>query len=71
MNILDLKNKEKALITSINYRNNPSVKIVEAMGLRKGETVELYQKNGRNLILLMSGARIIIDKDIAKDIEIQ
>lgn len=71
MNILDLKNKEKAQITSINYRNNPSVKIVEAMGLRKGETVELYLKNGRNLILLMSGGRIIIDKDIAKDIEIQ
>jgi len=71
LNILDLKANQKAEITSIKNKRNPYVKIAEAMGLKLGETVRLYKKNGRNLIILMNGGRIIIDQDIAKEIEIQ
>jgi Fe2+ transport system protein FeoA len=44
--------------------------MAEAMGLRKGEKIRLSQVCGRNLVLTMSGVKIIIDKDIAKDIEV-
>lgn len=54
----------------VRNRNNPSVKMAEAMGLRKGEKIRLSQVCGRNLVLTMSGVKIIIDKDIAKDIEV-
>ena len=72
MNILDLKTNQTGEITSIHNRENPSIKVAEAMGLREGETVQLSQTNGRNLVVVtLGGGTIIIDKDIAKHIEIQ
>lgn len=72
MNILDLKTNQTGEITSIRNRENPSIKVAEAMGLREGETVQLSQTNGRNLVVVtLGGGTIIIDKDIAKHIEIQ
>lgn len=71
MNISELKTNQRGEITSIHNRSNPSVKVAESMGLREGETVELFQRSGRNIVVLtLGGGTIIIDKEIAKDIEV-
>lgn len=70
MNILDLKTNETAEISLIKDKTNPAVRVAEAMGLRKGERVQLATKNGRNLIVMIGRGKIIIDQEIAKKIEI-
>ena len=71
MNILDLKTNQSAEITNVHSKYNRFVKVAEAMGLRKGQQVRLSGRSGRNLILSMGGAKIIIDREIAKEIEIR
>lgn len=44
---------------------------VKAMGLRKGRKVHLLQKAGRNLLLKIDNSRIVISKDLARNIEVQ
>lgn len=70
MRLIDLKMNQTGEIALVRNKNNPSVKMAEAMGLRKGEKIRLSQVCGRNLVLTMSGVKIIIDKEIAKDIEV-
>ncbi len=70
MNILDLKSNQTAEISLVRNKKNPAVRIAEAMGLRKGERVQLSTRNGRNLIVKIGGGKIVIDQEVAKEIEI-
>ncbi|MDW8067187.1 MAG: ferrous iron transport protein A, partial [Aquificaceae bacterium] len=47
------------------------LKKVEAMGLRRGRRVSLLQKVGRNLLLKVDNSRVVISKDLARNIEVQ
>ena len=71
MNILDLKTNQSAEITYVRNKSNRFVKVAEAMGLRKGQHVRLSGRSGRNLVLSTGPAKIVIDRDIAKEIEIR
>lgn len=51
--------------------NQEVLEKVKAMGLRKGRKVHLLQKVGRNLLLKVDNSRIVISRDLAKDIEVQ
>lgn len=57
--ILDLLGKERIL------------EKVQAMGLRKGREVEVLGRLGRNILLKVDNTRIVISKDLAKNIEVQ
>ncbi|MFN3946987.1 MAG: ferrous iron transport protein A [Aquificaceae bacterium] len=57
--ILDLSGKEEIL------------EKIKAMGLRKGRRIALLQKVGRNLLIKADNSRIVISKEIAKNIEVQ
>ena len=47
------------------------LKKIEAMGLKKGDTFEVIQKCGGNLLLRNGNNRIVISSDIAKNIEVE
>jgi ferrous iron transport protein A len=70
MLLLDAKCGDKIEIKNI-LGKEAILKKIEAMGLRKGDTFEVIQKCGRNLLLRNGNNRIVISSDIAKNIEVE
>jgi len=57
-------------IKSIKDKDNPMVRKLYAMGLKEGKRSKLLLKNGRVYLLRLNNSRLIIDKDLAKFIEV-
>ncbi|GEM_PF-2850658 len=51
-------------------KTNPVIRKLSAMGLKEGSRVKLLLKNGRVYLLRLNNSRLIIDKDLAKYIEV-
>jgi ferrous iron transport protein A len=69
MLLIDARCGDKVKIKEI-LGNEAVLKKIEAMGLRKGDTFEVIQRWGRNLLVRNGNNRLIISSDIAKNIEI-
>ncbi|MGC8852965.1 MAG: FeoA domain-containing protein [Hydrogenobacter sp.] len=41
------------------------------MGLRRGRSVEVLQKLGRTILLKLNNSRIVISKDVARNIYVE
>lgn len=67
MNLEEVQVGEKVFIHDL-IGNKEIIRKVEAMGLRKGKKVEVLQKIGRNMLLKLNNSRLVISKDVAKDI---
>ncbi|RLJ70295.1 ferrous iron transport protein A [Hydrogenivirga caldilitoris] len=57
-------------IKSIRDRENPIVRKLYAMGLKEGKRARLLLKNGRVYLLRLNNSRLIIDRDLARFIEV-
>ena len=57
-------------IRSIREKDNPMVRKLYAMGLKEGKRTKLLLKNGRVYLLRLNNSRLIIDRDLARFIEI-
>ncbi len=58
-------------IVDIERDNNPLVKRLEAMGLKKGKKVKLMMKSGRNIVLKINSLRLVVDTKLAKYIKVK
>ncbi len=47
------------------------LKRIEAMGIRTGNTFEVIQRFGRNILLKNGVNRIVVSEDIAKSVEVE
>uniref|UniRef100_A0A7V4N3R6 Ferrous iron transport protein A n=1 Tax=Thermodesulfobacterium geofontis TaxID=1295609 RepID=A0A7V4N3R6_9BACT len=70
MLLIDVRCGDKIKIKEI-LGNEAVLKKIEAMGLRKGDTFEVIQRWGRNLLVRNGNNRLVISSDIAKNIEIE
>lgn len=70
MKLEEVKPGQEVMILSFSGKEDILEKI-QAMGLRKGRRVVLLQKLGRNLLLKVDNSRIVISKELAKNIEVQ
>jgi len=61
---------EEFTVKSIREKENPAVRRLCAMGLKEGIRVKLLLKNGRVYLLRLNNSRLIIDRDLAKYIEV-
>lgn len=71
MKLIDLKENNKATVRKINTKNNIFLKKAEAMGIKKGEEIIIERRLGRNLVINLEGRKVVIDKDLAKEIEVE
>lgn len=70
MNLEEVQPGQEVLILGLSGKEEVLQK-VQAMGLRKGRKVALLQKVGRNLLLKVDNSRIVISKDLARNIQVQ
>uniref|UniRef100_A0A7V5XI22 Ferrous iron transport protein A n=1 Tax=Thermodesulfobacterium geofontis TaxID=1295609 RepID=A0A7V5XI22_9BACT len=70
MLLIDVRCGDKVKIKEI-LGNEAVLKKIEAMGLRKGDTFEVIQRWGRNLLVRNGNNRLVISSDIAKNIEVE
>ncbi|MCS7278199.1 MAG: ferrous iron transport protein A [Aquificaceae bacterium] len=70
MNLEEVKPGQEVTILELVGKED-ILKKVEAMGLRRGRRVSLLQKVGRNLLLKVDNSRVVISKDLARNIEVQ
>jgi len=71
MRLIDLENNKEAVVKKIYTKNNIFLRKAEAMGIKKGEKIKIERKVGRNLIISLEGRKIAIDKELAKEIEVE
>lgn len=71
MNILEAPENKEAVIVEIKKGDNPFLRKIEAMGLKKGEKIKVLSKVGRNIVIQVEGRKLAIDKELAKEIEIE
>jgi ferrous iron transport protein A len=70
MNLEDVKVGTKVMIRDLTGKDEV-IRRVEAMGLRRGKSVEVLQKLGRTILVKLNNSRIVISKDIAKNISVE
>ncbi len=70
MKLEEIKPGQEVMILNLSGKEDILEKI-KAMGLRKGRKIALIQKVGRNLLLKVDNSRIVISREIAKNIEVQ
>ncbi len=71
MNILEAPENKEAVIVEIKKSDNPFLRKIEAMGLKRGEKIKVLSKVGRNIVVQVEGRKLAIDKELAKEIEIE
>ncbi len=71
MTILDVPEDKEVVIKEIKSKDNPFLKKIEAMGLKKGEKLKVISKVGRNYVVLIEGRKMVIDEELAKEIEVE
>ncbi len=57
-------------IKAIRGKDNPVVRKLYAMGLKEGKRSKLLLKNGRVYLLRLNNSRLIIDRELARLIEV-
>ena len=70
MNIDAVSLGQEFTIKAIKDKDNPIVRKLYAMGLKEGKRSKLLLKNGRVYLIRLNNSRLIIDRDIAKFIEV-
>ena len=70
MNIESVQLGQEFMVKSIKDRENPAVRKLFAMGLKEGKKGTLLLKNGRVYLLRFNNSRLIIDRDLARFIEV-
>ncbi|SNZ14473.1 FeoA family protein [Hydrogenobacter hydrogenophilus] len=70
MNLEDAKVGTKVMIRDLTGKDEV-VRRVEAMGLRRGKSIEVLQKLGRTILVKLNNSRIVISKDIARNISVE
>ncbi len=70
MNIDAVPLGQEFTIKEIKDKDNPIVRKLYAMGLKEGKRSKLLLKNGRVYLLRLNNSRLIIDRDLAKFIEV-
>ncbi len=70
MNIDAVSLGQEFTIKAIKDKGNPIVRKLYAMGLKEGKRSKLLLKNGRVYLIRLNNSRLIIDRDIAKFIEV-
>ena len=71
MDLAQVGENKKAVIKKLKNKNNIFLRRVEAMGLKVGEEVKVERKLGRNMVVSTEGRKIAIDRDLAKNIEVE
>ncbi|WP_457600551.1 FeoA family protein [Hydrogenivirga sp.] len=70
MNMESLQLGQEFTVKEIKDRENPIIRKLYAMGLKEGKRARLLLKNGRVYLLRLNNSRLIIDRDLAKFIEV-
>ena len=71
MDLAQVGENKKVVIKKLKNKNNIFLRRVEAMGLKVGEEVKVERKLGRNMVVSTEGRKIAIDRDLAKNIEVE
>ncbi len=71
MKILEAPENKEFVVKNIPKLDNPFLKKIEAMGLKKGEKIKVLSKVGRNLVISIEGRKMVIDEELAKEIEVE
>lgn len=70
MSLEDAKVGTRVMIRNLTGKDEV-VRRVEAMGLRRGKSIEVLQKLGRTILVKLNNSRIVISKDIARNISVE
>jgi len=70
MNMEAVRLGQEFTVKAIREKENPSIRRLYAMGLKEGMKARLLLKNGRVYLLRLNNSRLIIDRDLAKHIEV-
>ncbi len=70
MNMEMLKTGEEFTIRALKEKENPMINKLYAMGVKEGGKAKLLLKNGRVYLIKLGNSRVIIDRDLAKFIEV-
>ncbi len=70
MDMEALKTGEEFTIKALKDGKNPMLNKLYAMGVKEGGRARLLLKNGRVYLIRLNNSRLIIDKDLAKFIEV-
>ncbi len=70
MNMEALRAGQEFTVKEFRDKENPVFKKLSAMGLKEGSKATLLLRNGRVFLLKLNNSRLIIDRDLAKQIEV-
>jgi len=70
MNMEALQLGQEFTVKQIRDKDNPIMRKLYSMGLKEGKKAKLLLKNGRVYLLRLNNSRLIIDRDIARFIEV-
>lgn len=70
MNLEEVKPGTQVMIQDLVGRQDV-MRRIEAMGLRRGKRVEVLQSLGRTILLKLNNSRLVISKDIARNISVK
>lgn len=70
MNLEEVKPGTQVMIQDLVGRQDV-LRRIEAMGLRRGKRVEVLQSLGRTILLKLNNSRLVISKDIARNIAVK
>jgi ferrous iron transport protein A len=71
MRLTELKENDEAVVKNILDKSNAFLKRIQAMGLKKGEKIKVERIIGRNVVVILEGRKIAIDKSLAEKIEVE
>ncbi|MFN3921576.1 MAG: ferrous iron transport protein A [Caldimicrobium sp.] len=71
MTLKEAKCGDVVVIKDFNLRENPLLKKLIAMGLRKEETFEVLKKCGRNILISNGNGGLVLSKELAAMIEVE
>ncbi len=70
MNMEALQLGQEFTVKHIRDKDNPIMRKLYAMGLKEGKRAKLLLRNGRVYLLRLNNSRLIIDRDLARFIEV-
>ncbi len=70
MNMDALEMGQEFTVKEIRGKDNPAIRKLSAMGLKEGKRAKLLLKNGRVYLLRLNNSRLIIDRELAGQIEV-
>ncbi len=70
MDMEALQPGQEFTVKEIRDKDNPVLRKLQAMGLKEGRRAKLLLSNGRVFLLRLNNSRLILDRDLAKFIEV-